>query len=104
MADTEKFIVDQVNYVGPYMLTRLLEPCLRAAGHARVVNVSSVTHRYGVIGNPAAFLSSSNSTVGGQYPVRDPGFFSGNYNHSATSATCRHILLQPYNFMCRPPS
>ncbi|CAL5224486.1 g7180 [Coccomyxa viridis] len=62
-------LLTQVNYVGPYMLTRLLEPCLRAAGHARVVNVSSVTHRYGVIGNPAAFLSSSNSTVGGQYPA-----------------------------------
>lgn len=53
------------------MLTRLLEPCLRAAGHARVVNVSSVTHRYGIIGNPAAFLSRSRSAVGGQYPVRD---------------------------------
>ena len=59
----------QVNYVGPYMLTRLLEPCLRAAGHARVVNVSSVTHRYGSIGNPAAFLSRSRTQVGGQYPV-----------------------------------
>ena len=53
------------------MLTRLLEPCLRAGGHARVVNVSSVTHRYGVIGNPAAFLSRSALTVGGHYPVRD---------------------------------
>ena len=73
MVGTDRLHAHQVNYVGPYMLTRLLEPCLRAAGHARVVNVSSVTHRYGVIGNPAAFLSRSTSTVGGQYPVRTRG-------------------------------
>jgi NAD(P)-dependent dehydrogenase (short-subunit alcohol dehydrogenase family) len=29
------------NVLGPHLLTRLLEPRLRAAGHARVVNVSS---------------------------------------------------------------
>ena len=62
----------QVNYVGPYMLTRLLEPCLKAAGQARVVNVSSVTHRYGEIGNPAAFLNRSRAHVGGAYPVSLP--------------------------------
>ena len=62
----------QVNYVGPYMLTRLLEPCLSAAGQARVVNVSSVTHRYGEIGNPATFLSRSRAHTGGAYPVRLP--------------------------------
>ena len=71
LATAERLHAWQVNYVGPYMLTRLLEPCLRAAGHARVVNVSSVTHRYGIIDNPAAFLSKSRSAVGGQYPVRD---------------------------------
>ncbi|GAB4813415.1 hypothetical protein N2152v2_000461 [Parachlorella kessleri] len=37
----------QVNYLGPYTLTRLLEPVLLASAPARVVNVSSVTHRYG---------------------------------------------------------
>ena len=62
----------QVNYVGPYVLTRLLEPCLKAAGQARVVNVSSVTHRYGEIGNPAAFLSRSRAHTGGAYPVSLP--------------------------------
>lgn len=51
------------------MLTRLLEPCLKAAGQARVVNVSSVTHRYAEIENPAAFLSRSRAHVGGAYPV-----------------------------------
>lgn len=59
----------QVNYLGPYMLTRLLEPCLVAAAPSRVINVSSVTHRYGCIDNPASFLSKSNKVVGGQYPV-----------------------------------
>ena len=62
----------QVNYVGPYVLTRLLEPCLKAAGQARVVNVWSVTHRYGEIGNPAAFLSTIRAHTGGAYPVSLP--------------------------------
>lgn len=34
----------QVNHLGPYTLTRLLESKL-AASKARVVNVASVTHR-----------------------------------------------------------
>lgn len=34
----------QVNHLGPYTLTRLLEPKL-IASKARVVNVVSVTHR-----------------------------------------------------------
>ncbi|CAK0787703.1 hypothetical protein CVIRNUC_010925 [Coccomyxa viridis] len=62
-------LLTQVNYVGPYVLTRLLEPCLKAAGQARVVNVSSVTHRYGEIGNPAAFLSTIRAHTGGAYPA-----------------------------------
>jgi NAD(P)-dependent dehydrogenase (short-subunit alcohol dehydrogenase family) len=59
----------QVNYLGPYLLTRLLLPALVSSAPARVVNVSSVTHRYGVIGDPEAFLSESASGVGAQYPV-----------------------------------
>lgn len=34
-----------VNFLGHYLLTRLLEPALRAAGQARVVCVSSIGHR-----------------------------------------------------------
>ncbi|DBA88373.1 TPA: hypothetical protein ACH3X2_004873 [Trebouxia sp. C0005] len=38
-------ILCQVNYLGPYHLTRLLEPQLAASARSRVVNVSSVMHR-----------------------------------------------------------
>lgn len=48
----------QVNYLGPYALTRELEETLQRSAPARVVNVSSVTHRYGWIGDPTTFLSS----------------------------------------------
>jgi NAD(P)-dependent dehydrogenase (short-subunit alcohol dehydrogenase family) len=34
-----------VNFLGHYLLTRLLEPALRAAGKARVVCISSIGHR-----------------------------------------------------------
>ncbi|QUQ64397.1 SDR family NAD(P)-dependent oxidoreductase [Kutzneria sp. CA-103260] len=37
----------QVNYLAPYLLTRLLEPALVATGKPRVVNVSSSLHRSG---------------------------------------------------------
>ena len=37
----------QVNYLAPYLLTRSLLPALKAAGVARVVNVSSSLHRMG---------------------------------------------------------
>lgn len=40
-------LVHQVNYLAPYLLTRLLWGPLRAAGQARVVNVSSALHRTG---------------------------------------------------------
>ncbi|MEW5298527.1 MAG: hypothetical protein WDW36_001641 [Sanguina aurantia] len=45
----------QTNYLGPYTLTRLLEPKL-VASKARVVTVSSVTHRAFVIHDPDTFL------------------------------------------------
>lgn len=38
------YVVLQVNHLGPYTLTRMLEPKL-IASKARVVNVVSVTHR-----------------------------------------------------------
>lgn len=38
----------QVNHLGPYTLTRMLEPKL-IASKARVVNVVSVTHRFAKI-------------------------------------------------------
>jgi NAD(P)-dependent dehydrogenase (short-subunit alcohol dehydrogenase family) len=34
-----------VNHLGPFLFTRLLEPSLRRAGAARVVNVASAAHR-----------------------------------------------------------
>jgi hypothetical protein len=63
------YFPQQVNYLGPYMLTRLLEGSLAASAPSRVINVSSVTHRYGLIDNAASFLSRSATAVGGQYPV-----------------------------------
>lgn len=38
-----------VNYLGPYLLTRLLLPRLTAAGRARIVNVASQMHVSGAI-------------------------------------------------------
>ncbi|CAD7695381.1 unnamed protein product [Ostreobium quekettii] len=48
----------QVNYLGPYLLTRLLAPSLRACAPSRVVHVSSVMHRLTHMPRPAAFLST----------------------------------------------
>lgn len=49
--------IPQVNYLGHYTLIRLLEPVLIASAPARVVSVSSVTHRLYAIRSPAEFLS-----------------------------------------------
>jgi NAD(P)-dependent dehydrogenase (short-subunit alcohol dehydrogenase family) len=40
-------VIFTVNYLGHFLLTRLLTPHLLAAAPARVVNVSSVMHRFG---------------------------------------------------------
>jgi len=48
----------QVNYLGPFTLTRLLEQQLIKNAPSRVVNVSSITHRVSCIGNPETFLTN----------------------------------------------
>lgn len=50
----------QTNYLGPFLLTRLLEPRL-IESKARVVNVSSVTHRFCFIKDPVGFLKKWSS-------------------------------------------
>jgi len=45
-----------VNYHGPYILTRLLEPVLIASKPSRVVNVASVEHRIGYIKDIRKFM------------------------------------------------
>ncbi|KXZ49861.1 hypothetical protein GPECTOR_19g312 [Gonium pectorale] len=53
----------QVNYLGPYHLTRLLEAKLVASG-ARVVALSSVTHRcYEIPTDPRVFIHSTSTMV-----------------------------------------
>jgi NAD(P)-dependent dehydrogenase (short-subunit alcohol dehydrogenase family) len=42
----------QINYLGPYVLTRLLEENLVAAAPSRVVNVSSIRHRQAKMHDP----------------------------------------------------
>lgn len=46
----------QVNYHGAYVLTRLLESTLIASAPSRVVNVSSVEHRIGLISDVKKFM------------------------------------------------
>ncbi len=47
-----------INYLGPFTLTRLLEKQLIKSAPSRVVNVSSITHRFSYIGKPETFLTN----------------------------------------------
>ena len=44
-------LVVQINYLGPYTLTRCLERTLQGSAPSRVVNVSSVMHRFASLRN-----------------------------------------------------
>ena len=52
-------LVTQVNYLGHYTLARLLEPVLIKSAPARIVSVSSATHRYSAIRRVREFLSQT---------------------------------------------
>ncbi|KAK9809586.1 hypothetical protein WJX73_004402 [Symbiochloris irregularis] len=57
----------QTNYLGPYALTRLLEPALQPG--ARVINVTSVTHRMAHIGDLGKFFFTRNKGATDVYPL-----------------------------------
>lgn len=48
----------QVNFLGPYLLTRLLEGKLKQSAPSRVVNVSSIMHRFSDYDGPEEFMTS----------------------------------------------
>jgi retinol dehydrogenase-12 len=68
-----------VNHLGPFLLTRLLEPALRAGAPSRVVNVASEAHRR-VTGIDFAAL-------------RRPGSFSG-FPEYAVSKLCNILFTR----------
>ena len=47
----------QVNFLGPYLLTRLLEKKLKESAPSRVVNVSSIMHRFSDYDGPEEFMT-----------------------------------------------
>lgn len=52
----KQLLLVQVNYHGPYTLTRLLEPVLLTSRPSRIVNVASVEHRVGYIPDIKKFM------------------------------------------------
>lgn len=58
---------------GPYLLTRLFEPTLIASAPSRIVNLSSVMHRYGVITSAKDFLFQRKRRIGGDYSAAKLG-------------------------------
>lgn len=57
-----------MNYLGPYALTRCLERTLQRSAPSRVVNVSSVMHRFASVSNARDALFSW-KRGGGDYSV-----------------------------------
>lgn len=51
-----RILCEKVNIVGPFALTRLLEPSLKRGTDARVINVASVMHRFNEMPLPEIFL------------------------------------------------
>lgn len=68
----------QVNFLGPYQLTRLLEPVLIQSSPARIVNVSSTMHRCAALRPFAAEpAGSAQPDGGGELPAPDGGGRAG---------------------------
>lgn len=49
-------VIVKVNVVGPFVLTRLLEPMLKKGKDPRVINVASVMHRFNEMPPPDTFM------------------------------------------------
>lgn len=65
-------IWSKVNVLGPFVLTRLLEPLLVKAKQPRIVNVASVMHRFNEMPSPEVFMryiDPSHSAL--PYPVQN---------------------------------
>jgi WW domain-containing oxidoreductase len=58
--------LSQVNYHGPYTLTRLLEPVLIQSAPSRVVNISSIMHRVAFIKRAQDFMFKPRPKLYGQ--------------------------------------
>eukprot|EP00246_Nothoceros_aenigmaticus_P002192 TRINITY_DN12993_c0_g1_i1.p1 TRINITY_DN12993_c0_g1~~TRINITY_DN12993_c0_g1_i1.p1 ORF type:complete len:326 (+),score=35.03 TRINITY_DN12993_c0_g1_i1:430-1407(+) len=66
----------QVNFLGPYVLTRLLEKNLIEGAPSRVVNVSSITHRHARIRDADKFLRDFKSGLYGHTKLANVLFTS----------------------------
>ncbi|KAK9820704.1 hypothetical protein WJX74_009939 [Apatococcus lobatus] len=69
----------QTNYLGPFALTRLLEPQLIAAAPSRVVNVSSIMHRFARLKSADSYLHEYET--GGSYNASKLGNVLFAYEH-----------------------
>ena len=59
----------QTNYLGPYLLTRMLGSTLKRDAPSRVINVTSVTHRYSSAKESASILFLNGLSMPKAYPV-----------------------------------
>lgn len=64
-ADRGQILHMQTNYLGPFALTRMLEPELLAGAPSRVVNVSSIMHRSARLKSADSYLHDFKT--GGSY-------------------------------------